>query len=68
MAEKKKPAAKKEQPVTEVAISRRDDGWWWSARAGNGKEVASSGEGYKNRAYAYKMARLLYPGVPTVAG
>lgn len=62
-------AKKKEAPViTEVCVLKQEDGWWWSARSANGKEVASSGEGYVNRGYAYRVAKTLYPGIPVLAG
>jgi uncharacterized protein YegP (UPF0339 family) len=50
--------------VAYVAVYRSDDGdWRWSARAANNKIVADSAEGYRNRMYALKMARALFPGV-----
>jgi hypothetical protein len=67
MAETKKkaPAKKKEPAVPEyLRIDRREDGWWWSARSGNHKEIANSGEGYSNRGAAKRMASTLFPGIP----
>jgi uncharacterized protein YegP (UPF0339 family) len=69
LAQKKAPAKKKKETVADwLAVSKREDGWWWSAKAANGQEVANSGEGYKNRGYAYKMARSLFPGLPVYPG
>lgn len=34
--------------------------WRWTLVAGNGKKLANSGEGYKRRAYAKKIARRIF--------
>jgi hypothetical protein len=66
----KKPAARKAAPkkaeapvvVTDVQVYKDESGEWrWRALAGNHKIVASSGEGLRNRMYAAKVARDLYP-------
>jgi uncharacterized protein YegP (UPF0339 family) len=68
MAEKKpaakKPAVKKEPAVvSEVQVFRDNIGdWHWRALAANHRIIATSGEGYRNRMYAHKMARELHPG------
>lgn len=51
--------------VSKVVVYKDGSGEWrWTAVAANGKKVAASGEGYRNRLYAYKMALALYPDVP----
>lgn len=48
--------------VNVVRIYRDAAGEWrWSAIARNGKVVADSAEGYRNRSYCLKMARELFP-------
>ncbi len=42
--------------------SARHD-WRWDLTAPNGRLVACSGEGYRNRKHAVKMARLLLPWI-----
>lgn len=40
-----------------VTVWRDGDGdWRWTRRASNGKRVAVSGEGYRRRAHAIRMA------------
>lgn len=52
-----------EKPIIEKVVVYRDDvrEWRWKAVATNGEIVADSAEGYRNRAYALKMARALHP-------
>jgi uncharacterized protein YegP (UPF0339 family) len=60
MATKKKSAAKKVEIVEVVQVYQDAEGdWRWRGVAGNGKTVAESGEGYRNRMYAAKMAKAL---------
>lgn len=55
--------AAKKTPVSKVLIYKDAGGdWRWSAVSANGRKVADSGEGYRNRSYTLKMARDLYPG------
>lgn len=37
--------------------------WRWRAMANNHKEVAASGEGYKDESYASSIAKKLFPNV-----
>lgn len=37
--------------------------WRWTLIARNGRKVACSGEGYKNRAHCVRMVAKLFPGV-----
>lgn len=63
MATKKKPQAKKVEVVEVVEIYQDTEGdWRWRGKAANGKLVSESGEGYRNRMYAQKMARALCAG------
>ena len=57
MATKKKPVV-----VDRVVVYKDQAGEWrWKAIAENGKVVADSGEGYRNRIYAARVAGDLYP-------
>lgn len=48
--------------ATKVIVYKDASGEWrWSAHSKNGRKVASSGEGYKNRMYAFRMAKFLFP-------
>jgi uncharacterized protein YegP (UPF0339 family) len=48
--------------VEKIVVYKDDSGdWRWSAKAKNGKTVADSAEGYRNKSYAIKMARSLHP-------
>lgn len=48
--------------VAKVLVFKDEAGEWrWSALSKNGKVIADSAEGYRNRSYALKMARALYP-------
>lgn len=38
--------------------------WRWTARSTNGRNLADSGEGYRNHADAMKIAADLFPGIP----
>lgn len=59
----KKATAKKVEIVTVVEIYEDAEGdWRWRGKAANGKVVTESGEGYRNRMYAQKMARALCAG------
>lgn len=63
---KKKPVKKEDEPVAlvleRVEVYKDAAGEWrWRAKAGNHKIVSESGEGYKNRMYAHKVARSLFP-------
>ncbi len=50
-------------PVSLVRIYQDQLGEWrWSAKAGNGRTIADSGEGYKNKGDAEDMATRLFPG------
>lgn len=40
--------------------------WRWTAKAENGKTVADSGEGYKHRSHAERMAREMFPAAKVV--
>lgn len=40
--------------------------WRWTAYAGNWKIVADSAEGYRNKQYAAKVARDLFPAIRPV--
>ena len=40
--------------------------WRWRRIAANGRTVASSGEGYRRRRHAIKMAERMFPDVPLV--
>ena len=54
--------AAKKLVVTTVVVYKDDAGEWrWTAFAANNKKVATSGEGYRNRKYAAKVAKDLYP-------
>lgn len=59
-------AAKKSVKTVEVAyvVVYKDEAgeWRWKALAGNRKTVADSGEGYRNRTYAARVAQDLHPG------
>lgn len=45
-----------------VGVYRDSSGEWrWSAHAKNGEKIASSGEGYENRAHAIEMATGQHP-------
>jgi len=50
-------------PVVERVLVYRDESmeWRWRAYGGNGKVVGDSGEGYRNRSYAAKVAHEMYP-------
>lgn len=56
-------AAKKKQVEVEVVVVYKDESgeWRWKALAGNRKTVADSGEGYRNRTYAARVAKELHP-------
>jgi uncharacterized protein YegP (UPF0339 family) len=63
--EEKKPVAK----VAAVEVYRDSKGEWrWKAKSANGKVVADSAEGYRNRPWARKMAVDLYPDAKVVWG
>lgn len=63
MATKKRTTAKKTEVVEVVEIYQDAEGdYRWRGKAANGKIVAESGEGYRNRMYAAKMARSLCAG------
>lgn len=48
--------------VAYVIVYKDDAGEWrWKAQAANRKTVADSGEGYRNRTYAWRVAHDLYP-------
>lgn len=50
--------------VERVIVFKDEDAQWqWSALSKSGKSVAKSPEGYRNRAYAMKMAKDEYPDV-----
>ena len=54
--------ATRKQVVSRVVVYKDDSGEWrWTAFAANNKKVASSGEGYRNRLYAWRQAKALYP-------
>lgn len=54
--------SKKQVEVAYVIVYRDDGGEWrWKALAGNRKTVADSGEGYRNRTYAARVAKDLHP-------
>lgn len=40
--------------------------WRWRHIAENGQIIATSGEGYVRKQWAYKMAVKLHPGMPIV--
>lgn len=53
-------AAKKDKVV--IYQSKKVKGQWgWRVIAANGKRIAISGELYKNKAHAAKMAKRLFP-------
>jgi hypothetical protein len=54
-------AGKRNPPVVKTVQVYRDEKgeWRWRGLAGNGRIVADSAEGYRNRSYAHKMARSL---------
>ena len=53
----------KKNPVVDIVEVYQDshDEFRWTAKAGNGKKVADSGEGYHNLSHTKKMAKELYP-------
>ncbi len=38
--------------------------WRWTRRAANDRVVGDSGEGYENKAHAFRMANGLFPDTP----
>lgn len=66
-APRKKAAPKKQDEPVAVVVEHvevyKDSAgeWRWRAKAGNHRIVSESGEGYKNRMYAHKNARSLFP-------
>ena len=64
-----KPAERKPVKVAAVEIYRDKQGEWrWKAKSSNGKVVADSAEGYRNRPWARRMAVGLYPDAKVVWG
>jgi hypothetical protein len=64
-----KPAERKPVKVDNVVIYRDRAGEWrWKARSKNNKIVAESGEGYRNRPWARRVALELYPDARVVWG
>lgn len=62
-------AAKKPVAVSRVVVYKDDAGEWrWTAYSKNGKKVAASGEGFRNRLYAWKVAGDLHPDAERVWG
>jgi hypothetical protein len=60
-------AASETNPVETVQVYEDDRGEYrWRAIAGNGRIVATSGEGYVEEKYAAGMARRIFPGTPVV--
>jgi uncharacterized protein YegP (UPF0339 family) len=49
-----------------VTAYRAKDGWRWRARAENGEIVSESGEAYRNKSYAIKIAKKLNPSAELV--
>lgn len=55
--------------VASVVIYRDRKGEWrWKALAANHKTVSESGEGYRNRPWARKMALEMFPDAKVVWG
>lgn len=57
-------AGKRKKPVEIDLVVVYKDGsgeFRWSARSSNGKKISDSGEGYKNRSYAMRVAKELFP-------
>jgi len=64
-----KPVERKPVRVAFVEVYRDSaEEWRWKAKAANGKVVADSGEGYRNRPWARRMAKELYPEAKVVWG
>lgn len=63
MAEPATPKVRKVRNLAYVPLVFQDrkGEWRWSLRHPNGKLVATSGEGYKNRSHARRMAHRLFP-------
>lgn len=64
---------KKSEPkpvrVDAVEIFKDADGQWrWKAKSRNGKTIATSGEGYRNRQWARRMAVEMHPDARVVWG
>ena len=57
-----KKASKSLNVVYVVVYKDAAGEWRWKALAENRKTVADSGEGYRNRTYAARVARELHPG------
>lgn len=45
-------------------VKRTDNDWGWRRRAANGQVIATSGEGYRNKADALDMVARQYPDIP----
>lgn len=55
--------------VSKVEIYKDKAGEWrWKAKSSNGRVVAESGEGYRNRPWARRMALEMYPDATVVWG
>ena len=49
-----------------VIVFCSKDGWRWHAKAENGEIVSESGEAYRNKSFAIKMAKKLSPNAELV--
>jgi uncharacterized protein YegP (UPF0339 family) len=53
--------------VETVRVYQDEAGEWrWTAKAANGQTVADSGEGYKHRGHAERMAAEMFPGAKLI--
>jgi uncharacterized protein len=54
------------QPMKVIVYSDRSGDSRWNLRADNGEVIADSGEGYRNKSYAIKKAKELFPDAELV--